>query len=123
VHSQSIDQYVSRYVSAFILCNIRKLRNSLLGLYTPLCFHLRTYESITMDFLGGFPRKNSGNDYFLVVVDRFNKMCVLTPCKKIIKSQETVEKLHEKAWIQFYLPKYIILDRDTRFLSFFWTML
>ena len=72
-----------------------------------------------MDFLGGLPRTKSGNDYFLVVVDRLGKMFVLTPCKKTIKAQETAEKFHEMVWIQFYLPKSIVLDRDTRFLSSF----
>jgi hypothetical protein len=72
-----------------------------------------------MDLFGGFPRKKSGNDYFIVVVDRFNKMFVLTPCKNTIKSQEIAEKFHEKLCIQFYFPISIILDRNTRFLSSF----
>jgi hypothetical protein len=74
VHSQSIDQDVSTYVSSCTLCNISKPRKSLLGLYTPLSLSSRAYESITMDFLGGLPRTKSGNDYFVVVVDRFSKM-------------------------------------------------
>jgi hypothetical protein len=86
---------------------------------TPVSLPSRTYESITMDLFRGLPRKKSGNDYFIVVVDRFNKMFVLTPCKKTIKSQEIDEKILDNVLIIFCFPRSNILYRDTRFLSTF----
>jgi hypothetical protein len=40
-----------------------------------------------MDFVGSFPTTKKGHDYLFVVVYRFRKMCILMPCKKIIKGQ------------------------------------
>jgi hypothetical protein len=48
-----------------------------------------------MDFVGGLPTTKKGHDYLFVVVDRFNKMCILMPCKKIIKGQEATNKFFE----------------------------
>ena len=35
-----------------------------------------------IDFVGGLPMSKIGHDYLYVIVDRFNKMCILMPCKK-----------------------------------------
>ena len=90
--------------------------------YPCLLEHMRALPWISSEVCQG-QRVARGNDYFLVVVDRLGKMFVLTPCKKTIKAQETAEKFHEMVWIQFYFPKYIVLDRDTRLLSSFSTVL
>jgi hypothetical protein len=44
-----------------------------------------------MDFVGGSPMYLRGHDYFFVVVDCFNKMCMLIPCNKMIFIQEVFE--------------------------------
>jgi hypothetical protein len=49
-----------------------------------------------MDFVGGLPITMKGHAYIFVVVDMFNKMCILMPCKKTIKGQETTNKFFEK---------------------------
>jgi len=41
-----------------------------------------------MDFVGGLPKSTKDHYYLYVVVDRFNKMCILIPCNK----QVTAEK-------------------------------
>jgi hypothetical protein len=74
-------------------------------------------------FVGGFPRTRKGHDYLFVVVDRFSKMCILMPCKKTIKGQDATNMFFEKVWVHFGIPRSIISDRDTRFLSAFWTTL
>jgi hypothetical protein len=37
-----------------------------------------------MDFVGGLPTNRKGNYYLFMVVDKFNKMCIIMPCKKTI---------------------------------------
>jgi len=79
---------VSRFIRGCSLCAVSKPSNRKLGLYTPLPMPSRPWESVSMDFAGGFPLSRKGHDYLYVVVDRFSKVCILMPCKKEI----TVEK-------------------------------
>jgi hypothetical protein len=62
-----------------------------------------------------------GHEYLYVVVDRFNNMCILMPCKKKITAKQTVDLFFQYVWVHFGLPTSIILDRDYRFLGDFWT--
>jgi hypothetical protein len=50
-------------------------------------------------------------------------MCVLMACKKNIKGQEVARLFFESVWVHFGIPRSIIFDRDTKFLSVFWTSL
>jgi hypothetical protein len=67
---------VSKYVKGCTVCAIRKPSNRKLGFYTPL-IPSRPWESVSMDFVGGFTMSRKGHDYLYVVVDRFR--CVLSP--------------------------------------------
>jgi hypothetical protein len=65
-----------------------------------------------MDFVGGLPMSRKGHDYLYVVVDRFNKMCILMPCKKQITTEMTAHLFFQNVWVHFGLPTSIISDRD-----------
>ena len=82
---------VSRFIKGCSLCAISKPSNMKLGLYTPFRVPSRSWESISMDFVGGLPMSRKGHDYLYVVVDHFRKMCVLMPCRKHV----TFEKKHK----------------------------
>ena len=86
---------VSRFIRGCSLCSKSKPSNTKLGLYTPLLVPSRRWESISMDFVGGLPLSRKGHDYLYVVVDRFNKMCILTPCKKKITIEQTTHLLFQ----------------------------
>ena len=75
---------VSHFTRGCSLCAISKSRNRILGLYTPLPVPSCPWESISMDFVGGLPLSRKGHDYLYVVVDMFNKMCILRLCKNKI---------------------------------------
>jgi len=72
-----------------------------------------------MEFVGGLPKAKKGHDYLFVVGDRFNKMCVLMPCKKTISRQEATNLFFGKVWVHFGISRRIISERDTIFLSAF----
>jgi hypothetical protein len=72
-----------------------------------------------MDFVGGFLTTRKGHDYLFVVVDRFRKMCIIMPCKNIIKGQEATNMLLKQVWVHFGIPRSTDSDRDTKFLSAF----
>jgi len=76
-----------------------------------------------MDFVGGFPMTCRCHDYLFVVVDHFNKMCVLILCKKTISGREVTELFFNHVWVHFGLPSSIIFDRDNISLGRFWTTL
>jgi hypothetical protein len=50
-------------------------------------------------------------------------MEVLTPCKKSIIIEVTAKIFFEHVWVHFGLPRTIISNRDSRFLSTFWSIL
>jgi hypothetical protein len=83
------------------------------GLYTPLPVPSHPWESISMDFVGGFPMSKRGHDYLYVVVDRFSKMCVLMPCKIHIIAEKTTQLFFQHVWVNFGLPASIISDQYT----------
>jgi hypothetical protein len=60
------------------------------------------------------------HDYIYVVVDRFNKMCILMPCKKQVTAEQTTQMLFQHVWVHFGFPKSIISDRDSQFIGNFW---
>jgi len=72
-----------------------------------------------MDFVGGLLTTRKGHDYLFMVVDRFNKMCVLMPCKKTISGKEATNLFFGQVWVHFGIPRSIISDRDTRLLNAF----
>jgi hypothetical protein len=89
----------------------------------PSSYSYRPWESISMDYMSGLPSTKHGNDCVFMVIDRFSKMVVLAPCKKSITVEATAKLFFEHVWVHFGLPWTIISDRDSRFLSTFWSSL
>jgi hypothetical protein len=58
-----------------------------------------------------------------VVVDRFSKMAILVACKKSITTEAIAKLFFERVWVHFGIPQTIVSDRDSRFLSTFWSSL
>jgi hypothetical protein len=83
-------EIVTKYVKQCVMFSTCKPTNRKLGLYSPLLVQYHPWESISMDFLGGLPMTKGGHDYLFSIVDRFNKMCILMPCKKHIIVEKTV---------------------------------
>ncbi|GBG76311.1 hypothetical protein CBR_g22059 [Chara braunii] len=76
-----------------------------------------------MDVTGPFPRDRHGHDGILTVVDRLSKYARFLPCKYHAAAPELARLLHT-GWITNQgVPEDIVSDRDTRFMSTFWTSL
>jgi hypothetical protein len=118
-----LKEIVTKYVKGCVMCSTCKPTNRKLGLYSPLPVPSHLWESISMDFVGGLPMTKGGHDYLYVVVDRFNKMCILMPYKKQITVEQTANLFFYHFWVHFGLPTFIVSDLDTRFLEEFWTSL
>jgi hypothetical protein len=101
---------VTKYVKGCVMCSTCKPTNRNLGLYSPLPIPSHPWEIISMDFVGGLPITKGGHEYLYVVVDRFNKMCILMPCKKKITAEHTTNIFFQYVWLHFGLRTSIVSD-------------
>jgi len=77
-----LHEIVSRYIKGCTMCAKSKPNNRKLGLYTPPPVPSHPWESVSMEFVGGLTKFRKGHDYLYIIVENFNKMCILIPCNK-----------------------------------------
>ena len=110
---------VSKYIKGCDMCATSKPSNRKLVLYTPLHVPSHPWESVSMDFVGGLKISRKGHDYLCVIMDMFDKMCILIPCKKQVIIDLTAHLFFQHVWVHFGLPASIVFNRDSHFLGNF----
>jgi hypothetical protein len=115
---------ISKYATAYEVCQRVKAEHKRpAGLLKPLEILEWKWEHITMDFVVGLPRSPRGRDAIWVVVDCLIKPAHFIPMKTTNSASKLVP-LYMKEVVRLHgMPKSIVSDQDSKFVSKFWESL
>jgi len=115
---------IAKYVASCGICQKVKAKHQRpAGLLKPLEILEWKWENITMDFVVGLPRSPRGKDAIWVVVDRLTKVAHFIPMNNKNSAIDLVP-LYIKEIVRLHgVPKSIVSDRDSKFVSNFWQSL
>ena len=114
---------VEAYVKTCLVCQQDKVeKKKEAALLQSLPIPKRPWVSVSMDFIGGFP-KVDGMSSVMVVVDRFSKYAVFIAAPLTCPSDVAATLFYRYVVKYFGLPNDIVSDRDARFTGRFWTSL
>ena len=91
------------------------------GLLHSLPIPSQPWESIGMDFIGPLPPSPEGYNFIWVVIDRLTSMVHLVALKTSATASEVAERYLRDIVRLHGMARSIVLDRDPRFTSVFWT--
>jgi hypothetical protein len=113
-------KWVRKYVRTCDMCQRVKPSPSTQAPLRSLPVPSDNWQSISMDFIFGYPPDKDKNTGILVFVDRFSKMVHLCAVKETINAEETARIFIDTIYRLHGCPEEIVSDRDPRFTSRFW---
>ncbi|CAI5709835.1 unnamed protein product [Peronospora effusa] len=113
-------KFVRKYVRACEVCQRVKPCPSLRAPLHPLPVPAECWDSVSMDFVFGFPKDAHGNNGTLVFVDRFSKMVHLVAVPESITAEGCARVFIDTIFRLHGLPRELVSDRDPRFTAEFW---
>jgi transposase InsO family protein len=111
-----MSQFVHNYVNGCATCQTTKIRPRTRIPLQPNQVPSGIWKSVTMDFVTDLP-PTKGFDSMFVVVDRFSKATIVSPCRKDITAEGTSQLYLEQVWRRTGLPQQVISDRGPQFAS------
>jgi hypothetical protein len=114
-------QDIVEYIAKCLECQQVKVEHKHpTGLLHPLQIPKWKWETISMDFITGFPKTMKQHDAIMVVVDKLRKEAHFIPIKYTFKSIDVANVFIKEIFRLHGLPKTIISNRDAKFTSSFW---
>ena len=108
-----------QHVRECSICQQNKIENThLAGLLQSLPILEQKWESVSMDFIIGFPRVQ-GQDCLYVIVDRLTKFAHLFSISSDYSIAQAAELFFREVFKLHGLPKTIVSDWDSRFTGAF----
>ncbi|GKB90530.1 putative mitochondrial protein [Tanacetum coccineum] len=123
VYWKKMKKEVKQWIRTYVVC--QRFKTELVqspGLLQPLPIPERVWTYISMDFIDGLPM-SKGKSFLLVVVDRLSKYGHFIPLTHPYSALTMAQAFLDNIYKLHGLPKVIVSDRDTVFLSRFWTEL
>lgn len=115
---------IADFVSRCLNCQkVKAERCKTKGMLLPLEVPEGKWESISMDFVGGLPLTRSGKDKIWVIVDRLTKTVRFIAMKETWTMDQLARAYIHQVVKYHGVPRDIVSDRDSRFLSQFWKSL
>ena len=113
-------EFVRKYIRACEVCQRVKPSPSSRAPLQPLPIPEECWQSVSMDFVFGFPKDAHKNTGILVFVDRFSKMVHLVAVPESITAQGCARVFIDTIFRLHGLPRELVSDRDPRFTAEFW---
>lgn len=115
-----LKKQVTEFVLACEVCQKCKTENvAIPGLLQPLQIRSQVWQSVSMNFIEGFP-KSEGKNVIMVVVDRLTKFAHFVGLSHPFTAQEVSRKFFD-AMVKIHgVPQSIVSNRDKIFTSLFW---
>jgi hypothetical protein len=115
---------VAEYVALCDTCQRVKAEHQRpVELLQPLQVPEWKWEEITMDFIVGLPRTQSGYDSIWMIVDRLTKVAHFIPVKTTYSRPQLAELYMSRIVCLHGVPKKIVSDRGRQFILKFWERL
>ena len=105
---------------------VKALRHRSYDETTSFLISVRLWEKISMNFIIELPFNRYENDIYnviLVVIDRYSKMTFYIFAKSIWSTEDLADVLFDKMFLIFFEIKEVIFDRDSLFVSDYWSAL
>ena len=118
-----MEKDVAKFIERCNVCHMAKTRSLSVGLYTPLLVSNTPWEDMSLDFVVGLHKTQTSKDLIMIIVDFFFKMEHFIPCNKTIIAFYVANIYFKKIVRLHEIPRTMVFDMDSKFLSHFWSTL